>query len=208
MAREDSLTQRDLAPKTFVTLGNDIYSITFTVRPLLPDERGPQSWPRVANRVGQTHALISAKAWPGQRWECDLQHTTTWTFHPIITAETNGAQRPLSRVQHILDAAGVMWPAPGGERGAPGHFTKSEEPRFFEALKIAAHAAAKENDHINYTSLRRYGLAGSRTTVKKYVERWDYDLLRIETEAGRCTSRLNSCAFIWRRRAEFKKKRP
>lgn len=91
--------------------------------------------------------------------------------------------------------------------GRPGDYSESTEPKFFDDLSQAAHKAVREGDHVNYSTLTKYGLSKSRATVKEYIEFFDYDMNKIEAEAVSCTKKLSICAFIWRRRAEFKKNR-
>jgi hypothetical protein len=90
-------------------------------------------------------------------------------------------------------------------QGRTPDYTDENEPLFFSELKAASHEAVEQGEHVNYSTLKRHGLAASRTTVKTRVETFGYDLKAIEYEASQCTRKLNSCAFIWRHRAKFKK---
>jgi hypothetical protein len=84
-----------------------------------------------------------------------------------------------------------------------GDYDDASEPRFFEDLGKAAHAAVTDGETLSYASIARHGV-GDRRTVKKYVERFNYDLNKIEAEAVRCTTRSFTCQFHVRHMARFK----
>jgi hypothetical protein len=93
----------------------------------------------------------------------------------------------------------------GGRRKGSGEYDADEE-RFFGELGKAAHEAVRQGERVTYTALARHGPHDWRT-YKKYVEKFEYNLAAIETEAIRCGRPPVICRFYVRRMAEFKKKR-
>lgn len=134
------------------------------------------------------------------------------TVRGDVEDASDGALRRARKGLRLIHRTSLLEPvgATIGQGGRPedtGDYDDASEPRFFEELGKAAHDAVRAGEPLSYASLGRHGL-GDRRTAKKYVERFKYDLQKIETEAVRCTQRLFMCQFHVRRMAEFKGKRP
>jgi len=129
--------------------------------------------------------------------------------HVMERVEGFDVRVPGFKPEHLhgaIEALKVLAGITLGSGGRPELFGDANEPQFFEALKDASHAAVREGQHVNYSTLSGHGLA-SRPTLKDAVERFGYDLDALEAEAVRCTQGLSICTVIWRRRDDFKKKR-